>query len=173
MEVSRARVWQCLALAAALWVVIAIVHAHPAQTTDRTERGTNKSPCVPVYRNGVEKCLVRPRWLAIGAKGVINKIRWRSWGNGPAVGIGRLFVAGFIGDPDSGIGPTRGRVRFRRVDQCGERLLYTRVKITYGKRFRKTYVPDGRYGRPCPFRARSPSGLAFAAAARRPLEGVS
>lgn len=102
------------------------------------ERPSPRAACVEVDIAGT--CEVRPNSLAIGAKGALKGIDWKRWGGKRAIGIGWLTVAGFPGEPGSGIGPTKGRAKLERRVSCGGELHYGRLTVKYGPGFRKTYV---------------------------------
>ncbi|MQA72989.1 MAG: hypothetical protein GEU88_01315 [Solirubrobacterales bacterium] len=88
------------------------------------------------------RCEVEPRTLGIGAKGRLAKIDWRRWGGAKAVGFGRLTVAGFAGEPGTGIGPTRGRVKLSHLVKCEGKRWYSRITIKYGPDLDRAYVRD-------------------------------
>jgi hypothetical protein len=109
--------------------------------------------CAPAFSFETD-CFVEPARLGIGAHGSMRKIHWNIWGGPVAVGVGRLRVTGFAGQPGTGIGPTKGRVIFTALIPCqssaGAPLqIYSRITIRYGKHFHKHYVHNELWGS-CP-----------------------
>ncbi|HEY6549843.1 MAG TPA: hypothetical protein VIY71_01440, partial [Solirubrobacterales bacterium] len=104
------------------------------------------SPCLARFKGTKVQCAKRPVHIGIGALGLLNRITWRSWGGRLAVGFGHLTISG--GCCDRGVS-ARGKVRAFRLEQCGQRRWYTRLTVTYGRGYRKTYVRSYPSPTPC------------------------
>lgn len=138
MKVAPISLLVCLALA----VPVALAtDREPAQRADAGK------VCAAIY-DFADKCQVKPDKLGVGAKGAVKRIHWRDWGAKRAIGFGRLTVAGFQGNPNSGIGPTKGRLKFDGLVKCGGDRQYAELTIKYGHNFDKTYVKRATWA-PC------------------------
>lgn len=102
-----------------------------------------ESICLVHSTAGRPACIERPRWIRVGALGLLDRISWHAWGSRQATGFGRLTVAGSRRRPGM---RTQARVRASRRVPCGSQSWYTRLTVSYGDRFRRTYVR----GRPSP-----------------------
>lgn len=92
------------------------------------------------------RCGKRPRRIGIGALGLVSRIQWRHWGARRAIGFGRLTVSGGCCEPGL---RARAKMRATRRVSCNSRRWYTRLTVTYGKGFRKTYVRQYASPTPC------------------------
>ena len=64
-----------------------------------------------------------PRRLGVGAKGGLERLRWRDWGRFQTWARGWYTIAGFIGEPNSGYsGPVRVRFYARKTCRGGKRV---------------------------------------------------
>lgn len=129
--------------------------APPAEEgTSRHEETAPKPPvveqrpsyCLARYRGTEVRCAERPRQIGIGALGLLNRLHWRHWGARGSIGFGHLTVSGGCCDP--GVS-ARAKVRASRLETCNSGRWYTRLTITYGRGYRKTYVRQSPSPTPC------------------------
>jgi hypothetical protein len=78
----------------------------------------------------------------------VTKIHWKRWGRGPAIGHGRYYNAGSVGNPGERFGPVAAQLKFSHVVHCQGQLWYSRFKITYGGGH---VYRNGFYETPCSF----------------------
>lgn len=119
--------------------IVAFFAASSPPASGQTLPRQTVEPCAALFSFSTE-CAVRPAKLGIGAKGAVKGISYSSWGVSPAVGRGTLTVAGFVGEKNSGIGPTKGKVIFRDLVTCSGVLQYATLTVKYGKKFKRKYV---------------------------------
>jgi hypothetical protein len=117
------------------------------------EKGPPKPPVVRTLRTCLARfggsdvrCVQRPRQIGIGALGLVNRIHWQSWRARRAIGFGHLTVSGGCCNPGLS---ARAKVRASRLESCDSRRWYTRLTITYGPGYRKTYVRGYPSATPC------------------------
>jgi Ca2+-binding RTX toxin-like protein len=118
----------------------------PGQQTPLPVKPSAGKSCLAHYNAGDLNCAQRPRKLGIGALGLLDRIGWKYWGAGTAIGFGHLTVSGGCCQPGLS---TRGKVRASRRQLCAGRRWYTRLTITYGSGYRKTYVRGEPSAMPC------------------------
>ncbi len=84
---------------------------------------------VPKFAFGSLPYVTKPRKLGIGAKGLVERLRWYSWDRSVAKGRGYYSIAGSQGiPPTKGVaGPVRMRFFSRRTCSDGTRI-YVRFK---------------------------------------------
>jgi Ca2+-binding RTX toxin-like protein len=107
---------------------------------------TRPKSCLPHSNAGRLSCGVRPRRLGIGALGLLDNIHWRHWGARKTVGFGHLAVSGGCCDPGLS---ARAKIRASGPALCRGRRWYTRLTITYGRNYRRTYVRGEPSATPC------------------------
>jgi Ca2+-binding RTX toxin-like protein len=120
----------------------------------KPEKGTAKPPvvrkpprtCLARVRATEVRCVQRPRRVGVGALGLVNAIQWKRWGANRTIGFGHLTVSGGCCDP--GIS-ARAKVKATRRLSCNARRWYTRLTITYGRGFKKSYVRGYSSPTPC------------------------
>ena len=93
--------------------------------------GASTPPRVAPYDFGTPS-KVRPGKLGVGAKGVVEKITWSSWGGRYARGKGIYDIAGFAGQPGTGYRHS-ATLTFSRRATCKGRRAYTKLVIHYSK----------------------------------------
>jgi hypothetical protein len=93
--------------------------------------GASTPPRVAPYDFGTPS-KVRPGKLGVGAKGVVEKITWSSWGGRYARGKGIYDIAGFAGEPGTGYRHS-ATLTFSRRATCKGRRAYTKLVIHYSK----------------------------------------
>jgi Ca2+-binding RTX toxin-like protein len=116
--------------------------------------GRSKSPpgsaaqhtCLPRLGSRHLSCAQRPRRIAVGALGLVNRLRWRHWGSRRSIAFGHLTVSGGCCSP--GVSAP-AKVRASRLRECNSRRWYTRLKVTYGRGYRRTYVRGAPSSTPC------------------------
>jgi Ca2+-binding RTX toxin-like protein len=124
------------------------------ESPPQPEKGTPKppvvrpqaNPCLARSRGAATRCAERPHRISIGALGLVNRIHWQGWRSPPAIGFGHLTVSG--GCCRSGLS-ARAKVKAGRLESCGSRRWYTRLTVTYGRGFDKTYVRSFTSPTPC------------------------
>jgi Ca2+-binding RTX toxin-like protein len=104
------------------------------------------SSCVASSRSGPLRCAVRPRSLRLGALGRLERIGWRHWDSRRATGFGRLTIVLGRRAPQSRV---RARIRVSRPESCEFRRWYTRLTVSYGRGYRKTFVRGAIAETPC------------------------
>ncbi len=127
----------------------------PASAQKKGHRGHSASrpTCLGVTRSGggaaATRCAVRPRRLHLGRDSALERIRWRSWAQGSASGFGRLVVR-------RRRAPLRAlaKVVLYRSRTCGSRAWYTRIRVRYGRSYRRTFHGHAVAPTPCAARLR-------------------
>lgn len=110
-----------------------------SQDLRKRPRGLKQKPCFKIWwKEGV--CRQRPHYLIMGARANMSKIKWSHWGHRKAIGKGRIYNAPSFGQPDSGIGPTRGRIVLSKRVNCFNRgWVFRKYKVRYGPGLSKTF----------------------------------
>ena len=93
--------------------------------------GASTPPRVAPYDFGTPS-KVRPGKLGVGAKGVVERITWSSWGGRYARGKGIYDIAGFAGEPGTGYRHS-ATLTFSRRATCKGRRAYTKLVIHYSQ----------------------------------------
>lgn len=88
----------------------------------------NREVCATTRYDG--RCEVKPNRLIAGARAVIRKIHWRSWGGRHAVGVGTLRIFPSIGAPDDEL-TAKARIKLGFIQTCNGRRRYQRASVTY------------------------------------------
>jgi Ca2+-binding RTX toxin-like protein len=94
------------------------------------------------------RCAVRPARLRLAGRGVLERLEWGRWGS-RGVGFGRLVV-----DARAGDFAARAKVVVSRSQRCRSRSWYTRLRVSYGRRFRRAYLRQAAVPTPCTARLR-------------------
>lgn len=102
--------------------------------------------CLPRVGARDLRCAERPHRIAVGALGLVNRLHWRHWGSPRSIAFGHLTVSGGCCSP--GVS-ARAKVKASRLQSCNSRRWYTRLTITYGRGYRKTYVRGASSSTPC------------------------
>jgi len=109
-------------------------------------QGSTPKSCLAHYKSGRLNCGVRPRRIGIGALGLLERTHWRRWGSRRTIGFGHLTVSGGCCNPDLS---ARAKLRASGRVVCQGQGWYTRLTITYGRGYRKTYVRGAPSATPC------------------------
>lgn len=120
--------------------------APQAEAPSPLESAAPTGACLAHYNAGRLNCGVRPRRIGIGALGLLDRTHWRHWGARRAIGLGHLTVSGGCCDPGLS---ARAKARAAGPVSCRGRRWYTRLTITYGRGYRKTYVRSEPSPTPC------------------------
>lgn len=124
---------------AATVLLVGLVLAPAGSAGGRESARGGGEPCVSTSIF-IEKCKVEPkRLVALGARGIMRSIKWKSWGGNKAVGYGEFQYYAPAGDPDSGIGPVKARAKLFQIRSCGGRERYQKLVVNYGPGYRKNW----------------------------------
>jgi Ca2+-binding RTX toxin-like protein len=118
----------------------------PPEAPAQTGPSPAHKSCLAHYAAGRLNCGQRPRRVGIGALGLLDRTLWHHWGARRATGFGHLTVSGGCCDPGLS---ARAKVEATRPKECRGRRWYTRLTITYGRDYRKTYVRGEPSATPC------------------------
>jgi Ca2+-binding RTX toxin-like protein len=102
--------------------------------------------CLARFAAAEVHCSQRPHRVGIGALGLVDRLRWRHWGSRRSIGFGHLTISGGCCDP--GVSAP-AKVKASRLESCNSRRWYTRLTVSYGRSYRKTYVRGYPSATPC------------------------
>lgn len=111
----------------ALLGIAALLAVAAAPSVGSPARG-NPEVCATTKYDGT--CEVQPNKLVAGARAIIRKIHWKTWGGRHAVGVGTLKIFPSVGQPDSQLIST-ARVKMSEIRSCDGRRRYQRAPFTY------------------------------------------
>lgn len=103
--------------------------------------------CLAGSRPGELHCAERPRRISLGGLGHVDRIHWRRWGSRKTIGFGHLTDA--AGCCDLGRRGARAKVTVSGREVCHSRPWYTRLKVAYGRGYRKSFIRLARSQTPC------------------------
>lgn len=111
-------------------------HSEP-KTPTAPVRAPEKA-CLAGSKPGKLRCAERPRRIGLGGLGHVDRIHWRRWGAHKTIGFGHLTDS--AGCCDLGRRGARAKVTVSGREICNSRPWYTRLKVAYGRGYRKSFI---------------------------------
>ncbi len=98
---------------------------------------------------GTTRCTVRPHRLLLAKRSTVKQLRWRRWTARNAIGFGRLVIrarGGHLTAP--------AKLLLSRPVRCQGRSWFTRIRLLYGRGYRRAYLRHAVSSTPCAIRLR-------------------
>jgi Ca2+-binding RTX toxin-like protein len=103
--------------------------------------------CLAGSKPGALRCAERPSRIGFGGLGYVSRLHWRHWGSLKTLGFGHLTDT--AGCCHLGAHGARARITLSGREICKSRPWYSRIKVAYGRGYRKSFIRLALSQTPC------------------------